>query len=57
MAERKPVNAASYELGKWLGTTPRDWAGDAATGYLADIRETDPIYAKEASAIPACCSG
>ena len=47
VAERKPVNAASYEVGKWLGTTPRDWAGDAATEYLADIRETDPIYAKE----------
>jgi acyl dehydratase len=47
VAERRPVGAASYELGKWLGTTPRDWAGEAATGYLADIRETDPIYAKE----------
>jgi acyl dehydratase len=47
VAERRPVNAASYELGKWLGTMPRDWAGEAATGYLADIRETDPIYAKE----------
>ena len=47
VAERKPVNAASYELGKWLGTTPRDWAGEAASGYLADIREADPIYAKE----------
>jgi acyl dehydratase len=47
VAERQPVNAASYELGKWLGTTPRDWSGEAATRYLADIRETDPIYAKE----------
>jgi acyl dehydratase len=47
VAERKPVNAASYEVGKWLGTTPRDWAGDAASEYLADIREADPIYAKE----------
>jgi acyl dehydratase len=47
VAERKPVNAASYELGKWLGTTPRDWPGEAATRYLADIREADPIYAKE----------
>ena len=45
MAERKPVNAASYELGKWLGTVPRDWAGEAGREYLADIRETDPIYA------------
>ncbi len=47
VAERKPVSATSYELGKWLGTAPRDWAGEAARGYLADIRETDPIYAKE----------
>jgi acyl dehydratase len=47
IAERKPVNAASYEVGKWLGTTPRDWPGDAARDYLADIREADPIYAKE----------
>jgi acyl dehydratase len=47
VAERHPVNAASYEVGKWLGTTPRDWPGEAASGYLADIREADPIYAKE----------
>ncbi len=47
VAERKPVNAASYEVGKWLGTTPRRWAGDAASEYLADIRETDPIYTRE----------
>jgi hypothetical protein len=32
-------------------------AGEAATGYLADIREADPIYAKEGSVIPACCNG
>src|SRR5215203_4349461 len=47
VAERHSVNAASYEVGKWLGTTPRDWPGEAASGYLADIREADPIYAKE----------
>jgi acyl dehydratase len=47
VAERKPVNAMSYELGKWLGTVPRRWAGDAATEYLADIREADSIYARE----------
>jgi len=45
--ERKPVNSASYEVGKWLGCIPRDWTGDAAKDYLADIRETDPIYARE----------
>ena len=47
VAERKPVDATSYAVDKWLGTVPRDWAGDAATEYLADIRETDPIYARE----------
>ncbi|WP_334499285.1 hypothetical protein [Bradyrhizobium sp. AZCC 1678] len=47
VAERRPVSGASYELGKWLGTTPRDWAGEAAAGYLADIRAADPIYTKE----------
>src|ERR1700694_3182402 len=45
--ERKPVNATSYELGKWLGTVPRAWAGEAAQEYLTDVRERDPIYAAE----------
>jgi acyl dehydratase len=47
VAERKPVNAMSYEPGKWLGTVPRAWAGDAAREYLTDVRESDPIYARE----------
>jgi acyl dehydratase len=47
VSERKPVNTASYELGKWLGTVPRTWAGEAAAEYLADVRERDPIYARE----------
>jgi len=45
--DRKPVNAASYEVGKWLGCIPRDWADRAAKDYLGDIRETDPIYIRE----------
>ena len=52
VAERMPVNAASYELGKWLGTVPRDWAGEAGKEYLADVREADPIYAREGLAHP-----
>src|SRR6516165_3861954 len=28
--DRKPVNAASYQVDKWLGSIPRDWAGEAA---------------------------
>jgi acyl dehydratase len=47
VAERKPVSESSYEIGKWLGTVPRAWAGDAAAEYLADVRETDAIYVAE----------
>jgi acyl dehydratase len=47
VTERKPVNATSYEPGKWLGTVPRAWAGEAAQEYLNDVRERDPIYARE----------
>jgi hypothetical protein len=47
VSERRPVSEASYEIGKWLGTMPRAWAGEAATEYLTDVRERDPIYARE----------
>ena len=47
VSERKPVNGTSYEPGKWLGTVPRAWAGEAATEYLTDVRERDPIYTRE----------
>jgi acyl dehydratase len=47
VAERKPVSSGSYEVSKWLGTIPRVWAGDAATEYLTDIRETEAIYSRE----------
>jgi hypothetical protein len=47
VTERRPVSASSYEVDKWLGTVPREWAGSAAKEYLADIRETDPIFARE----------
>ena len=52
VAERRPVDAMSYQLGKWLGTVPRSWAGDAASEYLADVREADPIFAKEGFSHP-----
>src|SRR3954447_9693137 len=47
VGERKPVDATSYALGKWLGAVPRTWAADAAKEYLADIRETESIYTQE----------
>src|SRR6478672_2823005 len=37
VSERRPVNATSYELGKWLGTLPRAWADDAAKECLTDV--------------------
>jgi acyl dehydratase len=52
VTERKPVSSASYQVGKWLGTIPRNWAGEAASEYLADIRETEQIYAGEGLAHP-----
>jgi hypothetical protein len=42
-----PIDADSYSLGKWLGTTPRAWQGEAGADYRAEVRETDPIYARE----------
>ena len=47
VSERRPVGATSYQIDKWLGTIPRRWEGEAARAYLADIREADPIYARE----------
>ena len=47
VSERRPVDATSYQLGKWLGTAPRTWPGEAAQQYLTDVRERDPIYARE----------
>lgn len=47
VAERRPVNELSYQLGNWLGTIPRAWAGEAAQEYLSDVRERDPIYEAE----------
>ncbi|MBU6461563.1 MAG: hypothetical protein KGK01_07995 [Bradyrhizobium sp.] len=47
MAERRPVNSASYQVDQWLGTVPLSWSGDAATEYLRDVREPDAIYARE----------
>jgi hypothetical protein len=47
VSERKPVSVTSYEKGRWLGSMPRTWAGEAATEYLNEVRERDPIYARE----------
>ncbi|MGJ4950200.1 hypothetical protein [Bradyrhizobium sp. HKCCYLS20291] len=46
-AVRPPIGADSFAVGSWLGTVPRAWPGPAATMYLDEIRERDPIYANE----------
>jgi len=45
--ERKPVSVTSYETGRWLGSMPRSWAYEAAEEYLGEVRERDPVYARE----------
>ena len=52
VAQRRPVDAASYQEGKWLGVQPRAWTGADATGYLTDVRETLPIYTQESVGHP-----
>ena len=47
VSERKPVSVTSYEAGKWLGSMPRAWAGEMANEYLNEVRERDPIFARE----------
>jgi hypothetical protein len=47
VSERKPVSPLSYQLGQWLGSMPRTWAGDAADEYLNEVRERDGIYVRE----------
>jgi acyl dehydratase len=47
VAERQPVSTASYGLGQWLGSMPRSWAGEAASEYLHEVREHDPIFSRE----------
>jgi acyl dehydratase len=44
VASRPPVGAASFPIGQWLGTAPVSWGGERLRDYLAEIRETDPIY-------------
>ena len=53
VAERKPVNAASYEIGKWLGTAPRRWAGRGGQRISRRHPRNRSDLAREGSAIPA----
>jgi hypothetical protein len=45
--DRPPADQASLAEGKWFGIAPLQLTPDHAANYLRDVRETDPIYAKE----------
>ena len=51
-AERPPADEASLAAGTWLGIKPFQVTAEVATQYLRDVREADPIYAKESLAHP-----
>lgn len=47
VSARMAVDAHSYQEGKWLGIPPFTLGKAAAPDYLRDIRETDPLYARD----------
>lgn len=46
-AARPPASAESLAEGVWLGMNPLHVTAAVARAYLDDLRETDPIYARE----------
>jgi acyl dehydratase len=44
VTSRPAVGSSSFPVGQWLGTAPVSWGGERLRDYLAEIRETDPIY-------------
>jgi hypothetical protein len=45
-AERRPADEVSLAAETWLGIDPYPITAEATTRYLADLRETAPIYAE-----------
>jgi acyl dehydratase len=46
-AERPPADEASLAPGRWLGIAPVHLTAERAHEYLRDVREQDPLYARE----------
>ena len=46
-ATRDPASPESLKPGDWLGIDPVAAGADYMAGYLADLRETNPIYSDE----------
>ncbi len=51
--ERPPADEASLAVETWLGIEPYPIAPEASARYLADLRETAPIYAEQGLIHPA----
>lgn len=45
--ERRPVDVDSYQVGKWLGMPSYELTPEGAAQYLADVRETNSVYAND----------
>ena len=45
--DRPPADETSLAAGAWLGIRPLRASAEAVAQYLADVREADPLYAKE----------
>jgi hypothetical protein len=51
-AERPPADEASLAEGRWFGIRPMRLTPEVASQYLRDVRETDPVYARDGLAHP-----
>src|SRR5262245_2188668 len=51
-AERAPADETSLSVGRSLGIKPLRVTADWARGYIADVRERDPIYLAEGLSHP-----
>jgi len=51
-AKRSPADERSLAAGTWLGIHPFPVSAEYAAQYLLDVREIDPLYAREGLAHP-----
>jgi acyl dehydratase len=52
VAERVPADETSLAVGRWLGIRPLAVTKEWAAKYVADVRERDPLYAREGLSHP-----
>jgi hypothetical protein len=57
VAQRRPVDATSYQVGKWLGSEPRTWGATRRASISPTCARPIPSMRARDSVIPGCCSG